>query len=190
MLGEAAELALMLARELAIQARSCEDAAETAVLIEAFHKTTRAMRLTIALDLKLERQAAHDAADAARAEAALAADAALRESRIMKAAEAAHLQMTDPTPAEQQKGRVRKALNRLLWDESEGDAEEYDVLIEDLDARLDEAGDAPGFADLPVEVVARKLKDDMRLCGELVVTTAASLVPASPTPKPPPADTG
>jgi hypothetical protein len=179
----------MLARDLATQARAAEEVEEKVALTTAFHKTSRAVRLTLALDFKLTRTAARDAAEAARDAKAEAADAALRESRIMEAAEAAHLAMTDPTPAEIQKRRVRGVLNRPLWDESEGDQEEYEVLLEDLDARLYEAEDAPGFADLPIEVLAQKLKADMRLSGELVVTTAEKLVPANAA-DPPLADTG
>jgi hypothetical protein len=182
-LGELAELGLMLARDLATQARAAEDTEEKVALAGAFHKTSRAVRLTLALDFKLGREASRDAAEAAREGKAQADDAALA------AAEAAHLAVTDPTPAEIQKRRVRGVLNRLLWNESEGDQEEYDVLREDLDARLYEAQDAPGFADLPIEVLAQKLKADMRLSGALVVTTAEKLVAAN-APRPPLADTG
>jgi hypothetical protein len=189
MLGELAELGLMLARDLATQARAAEDTQEKVALIEAFQKTSRAVRLTLALDFKLARTASRDAAEAARDAEAQAADAALRESRIMKAAEAAHLAMTAPAPAEIQKRRVRNVLNRLLWTEAEGDQEDYEVLLEDLDARLYEAEDAPGFADMPIEALAQKLKADMRLTGELVVTTAERLVPAN-APQPSLADTG
>jgi hypothetical protein len=188
-LGELAELGLMLARDLAVQARAARDHEEKVALVTAFQKTSRAVRLTLALNDKLDRQAERDAADAAREARAEAADAALRESRIVKAAQAALVDMTDPSPAENQKRRVRAVLNRLLWNEAEGDQEEYEVLLEDLDARLYEAEDAPGFADLPIEVVARKLKADMRLSGELVVTTAETLIPAN-RPQPPLADTG
>jgi hypothetical protein len=189
MLGELAELGLMLARDLAVQARAAENLEEKVALTAAFQKTSRAVRLTLALDFKLAREAARDAAEAAREARAAAADTALRESRIMQAAQAAHIDLTDPTPAEIQKRRVRGVLNRLLWDESEGDQEEYEVLVEDLDARLYEAEDAPGFADLPIEVLAQKLKADMRLSGVLVVTTAEKLIPANAA-QPPLADTG
>jgi len=188
-LGELAELSLMLARDLAVHAREAEDADEKVALAAAFQKMARTARLTLALDAKLDRDAARDAAAAAKAAQEAAADRALRESRIMKAAEAAHLAMTDPSPEEIQKRRVRAVLNRLLWNEAEGDQEDYDVLVEDLDARLDEIEAAPGFADLPIEVLARKLKADMRLVGELVVTTAERILPAN-TPAPALADTG
>ena len=189
MLGELAELGLMLARDLATQARAAEDVEEKVALTAAFHQTSRAVRLTLALDFKLARDASRDTAEAAREARAEADDAALRESRAAQAAQAARLAMTDPTPAVIQKRRVRRVLNRLLWDESEGDEEEYDVLVEDLDARLCEAEGAPGFADLPIEVLAQRLKADMGLSGALVVTTAEKLAPAN-SPKPPLADTG
>jgi D-serine deaminase-like pyridoxal phosphate-dependent protein len=179
-LGELAELSLMLARDLAVQARAAEDTEEKVALTAAFQKMARTTRLTLALDAKLDRDAARDAAAAARAAEEAAVDAA---------AEAAHRHLTDPSPEETQKRRVKGVLNRLLWNESEGDQEEYEVLVEDLDARLYEAEDAPGFADMPIEVLAQKLAADMRLSGELVVTTAERIVPAN-TPTPPLADTG
>ena len=188
-LGELAELSLVLARDLAVQARAAEETDEKVALTAAFQKTARTARLTIALDAKLDRDAARDAAAVAREAAAAAADAQLRESRIMQAARAAHVAMTDPSPEENQKRRVKGVLNRLLWTEAEGDQEDYEVLVDDLDARLYEAEDAPGFADMPIEVLAGKLKADMGLSGELVVTTADRIGPAN-TATPPLADTG
>ncbi len=188
-LGELAELGLMLARDLATQARACEGVEEKVALVAAFQKTSRAVRLTLALGGQLDRQAAKDAREAAKDAAAIAADAQLRESRILKAAEAAHVSLTRPTPEQIQKRRVKAVLNRLLWNEAEGDQEDYDILCEDLDARLWEIEDAPGFADLPIEVLAVRLAADMRLAGDLVVTTAERIVPAN-TPQPSLADTG
>jgi hypothetical protein len=188
-LGEIAELGLMLARDLATEARACEDPEGKAALAAAFQKTSRTVRLTLALDAKLDRDAARDAREAAREAAAQAADVQLRESRIIQAADAVLRDLRDPSPEETQKRRVKGVLNRLLWNEAESDQEEYEVLLEDLDARLYEAEDAPGFADLPIEVLAQKLKADMRLSGELVVTTAETITPAN-TASPPLADTG
>ena len=51
----------MLARELAVCARASEDAGEAGALAGAFQKTLRAVRLTMALDLKLDRDAAREA---------------------------------------------------------------------------------------------------------------------------------
>src|SRR5450432_968107 len=88
-LGEFAELSLMLARDLAVQARAAEDTDEKVALTTAFQKMARTTRLTLALDFKLDREAARDAAAAAKAAEEAAADAALRESSIMEPAEAA-----------------------------------------------------------------------------------------------------
>jgi len=186
MLGELAELGLMLARDLAVEARAAEDAEEKVALAGSFQKVSRAVRLTLALDVKLARdaeRAEREAQMAARAGEAAAAQAEARADReARKAAEEA-------SPTARQKARVRGVLNRLIWRECEGDAEEYDILTDDLDARLDEAARAEGFADLPIELLAQRLKSDMQLQGRLVVTTAASLAPAN-TPAPPLADTG
>jgi hypothetical protein len=203
MLGELAELGLMLARELAVEARAAEDAGERAALVDAFHKTSRTVRLTLALDFKLERDAAREAreeqalAEQREAQAQAAAEAAAEAAR---AAERAAAPAPPVNPVRRQKDRVRGVLNRLLWTESEGDAETYDVLTEDLDVRLAEAARAEGFADMPVEVLAQRLKADMGLSGALVVTTAERLcAPAAqsrpvptlaPTPTPPATDTG
>jgi hypothetical protein len=187
MLGELAELGLMLARDLAVQARSTEDPQEKVALVGAFQKTSRMVRLTLALDFKLERDAARAARDeqaAARAEQKAAENDEAR-SRAVADRATCHV----PSPVERQKARVRSVLNRLLWNESEGDTEEYDILVEDLNARLDEAAQAPGFEDLAIEVLAARLKADMRLGGELVVTTAAAMTAANRA-EPPLADTG
>ena len=175
MLGELAELGLMLARDLAVQARAAEDTEEKVALTAAFQKTSRAVRLTIALDFKLER-------DAARAER----EGARLEALVPRAP-------ADLPPAERQKSRVRGVLNRLLWTESEGDQEEFDIVVEDLDTRLDEAAQAEGFADLPIETLAQRLKSDMQLEDRLVVTTAHTFAPGTTPanrPTPPLADTG
>src|SRR3954452_4118939 len=80
MLGEIAALALMVARELAVRTRESDDVDQTVALADAFQKVSRVVRLTLALDFKLERDAARDARDAARqaekAEAEAEADAA------------------------------------------------------------------------------------------------------------------
>ena len=185
MLGELAELGLMLARDLAVQARAAEDADEKVALTAAFQKTSRAVRLTLALDFQLERQAARADREAQlQAREDLAAEQRSEQRSARLAEDAA-----EPAPAERQKARVRGVLNRLLWTEAEGDRDEFDILMEDLDARLDEVAEAEGFADLPIEALAQRLKADMQIQGALVVTTARSLAAAN-TAHPPLADTG
>ncbi|MGZ6038065.1 MAG: hypothetical protein ACXWKR_05310 [Phenylobacterium sp.] len=182
-LGELAELGLMLARDVAVSAREAEDPGQKAALAAAFQKTARTVRLTLALDAKLERQAAQDAREIAREDRA-EAEAAQRRERLQSPRDAAV-----PDPAEHQKRRVRSLMSRLLWTESERDHEEYEILTDDLEARLDEAARDPGFADLPIEVVIQRLADDMRLSGEFVLTTADP-PPAGQATRPPSADTG
>jgi hypothetical protein len=150
-LGELAELALMAARELATRVRASEDVEETVALAQAFQKTSRVVRLTLALDFKLERDAAREAQEAERAWAQ------------------AQPPPTPPAPGriEQRKTRVSNLLNRLLWNESEGDGEDYEVLFDDLNARLDEAALSPDFETLPIETLARRVIADMGLSGDL-----------------------
>ena len=188
-LGELSELGLMLARDLAVTARAAETHEEKVALAAAFQKTSRAVRLTLALDFKLQRQAERDTADAAREAADAAAQARLQDSRILQAARAAAIEMTDPSPEENQTRRVKAVLNRLIWNEAEGDEDEYEVLLEDLDTRLWAIQDAPGFAETPIEVLAARLAADMRLSGELVITSAERIIPAN-NPTPALADTG
>ncbi|HEX5262771.1 MAG TPA: hypothetical protein VFW13_04555, partial [Phenylobacterium sp.] len=73
-LGELAELSLMLAKDLAVQARETENPEAKVALVQAFEKISRSARLTLALDAKLDRDAARDARNAAREATALAAE--------------------------------------------------------------------------------------------------------------------
>jgi hypothetical protein len=181
MLGELAELGLMVAKELAVRLRECEDVDQTVALAGAFQKMSRVVRLTLALDAKLERDAASDArlAEQDRIEAARVADCIRREEvRVARASEPAD-------PVEARKDRVRSLMNRLLWTESEGEEEDYEVLVEDLNARLDEAALSPDFETLPIETLTRRVIADMGLSGELKLSVcedapAGAINPAAP----------
>jgi hypothetical protein len=166
MLGEIAELGLMVAKELAARLRASEDVDETVALAGAFQKASRAVRLTVALDFKLDRDAAREAA------------AQAREARDAEAEAQARAAANAPTdydrrqanPIEARKTRVRNLLNRLLWNECEGDSEEFEVLSDDLAARLDEAARSGDFETLPIEVLAARVIADMGLSGELTLS--------------------
>ena len=112
-----------------------------------------------------------------------------REARKI-AAEAALAQTPQaenvaPGPVQARKGRVRGLLNRLLWNETEGDYQEFEILREDLSARLDEAARSPDFETLPIETLARRVIADMDLSGDIVLSLS------EPPPQPPAlADTG
>lgn len=62
-LGELAELGLILARDLAAEARAAEAPEQKAALAEAFQAMARTACLTVALDAKFDRDAAFDARD-------------------------------------------------------------------------------------------------------------------------------
>lgn len=164
-LGELAELGLMLARDLAAQARAAEDPETQVALVAAFQKTSRAVRMTLALDFKLRR----DAVRAARED----------EEAAVKRARQDHQETLMPKrgPREARKDRVRNLLNRLVWNEAEGDSDEYEVLIDDLNARLDEAAEAEGFEDLPIDTLARHIAGDMGLSGKLIFTAGTASQP-------------
>jgi hypothetical protein len=161
MLGELAELALMVAKDLAVRVRECEDADQAVALANAFQKTSRVLRLTLALDLKLDRDAARAVREAERVEAEKT-----EAARAVYAPSPARA----PTAVEARKARVGKLLNRLIWNESEGDTEEFDILREDLSARLDEAALSADFETLPIETLARRVIADMDLSGDLTLS--------------------
>jgi hypothetical protein len=175
---------LVVARELAVRTRESEDVDQTVALAGAFQKVSRVVRLTLALNFKLERDFVRDARDAAR-EAETAEAEAARHGRIAAACAA-------PTLIQARKSRVRSLLNRLLWNESEGDSEDYEVLLDDLSARLDEAALSDDFETLPIEVLARRVIADMGLSGELTLSLGETPAGDVPTPQrtPEPADTG
>ncbi|HZZ67955.1 MAG TPA: hypothetical protein VFE18_07260 [Phenylobacterium sp.] len=161
MLGELAEHALAVAKDLSQRLRECEDAREAVALADAFQKVSRVVRLTLALDFKLDRDATRDDREAAKIEA---------ETAQVRAAEVAVTERSaprTPTPIEARKERVGNLLYRLLWTESEGDTEEFDILQEDLRVRLDEAARSPDFETLPIETLCRRMIADMGLSGEL-----------------------
>ena len=161
MLGELAELALMVAKDLAVRVRECEDADQAVALANAFQKASRVVRLTLALDVKLDRDAAREAREAERVEA---------EKTEAARGVCAPSPARAPDPVRARKARVRGLLNRLIWNESEGDTEEFDILQEDLRARLDEAALGADFETLPIETLARRVIADMGLSGELTLS--------------------
>ena len=182
----------MVARELAVRERGSEDVEETVALAGAFHKATRAVRLTLALDAKLDREAARDAAVAARdaqAQAEAEATRAEEQHRQDRRAAAAN---APADPAEARKDRVRSLLNRLLWNESESDPDEHEVLVDDLNARLEEAALSPDFAELPIEALARRMIADMGLSGRFALSLgeARPAQAAAPLRDAQPADSG
>jgi hypothetical protein len=182
-LGELAEISLSAAKEILVRLRASEDAQETAVLADALQKISRAARLTVALDFKLDRDAAREAREAQKAQAEAqveAARAAPRPAPVVR----------PPHPIEARKTRVSNLLSRLLWNESEGDSEEFGILLDDLSARLHEAALSPDFEVTPIETLARRIAADMDLAGDLKLGLCEAPPPAAAPPEPSPVDTG
>src|SRR5688500_13108755 len=70
-LTELAELGLSLARKIHAQAETVEDVEQAAELSLAFHRVSRSVRQTVALEAKLERDAQAPVANENRAKAIL-----------------------------------------------------------------------------------------------------------------------
>jgi hypothetical protein len=131
MLGEFAELALSLARDLHKDATAAEDPAEKVRLADAFHQMGRGMRQSLALHARMEREAK-------QAEADPQPPGERREKRLRRRAE------------------VKAAIERLIWTEREKlDAEPY-VLRARLNALLTNEAETEAFPDEdPQAVIAR-----------------------------------
>jgi hypothetical protein len=159
-LAELAELGLGVARRLAELALTAETPKEAADLGVAFHRVSRSVRQTLALDAKLARDHLRLGAEA-REEAQ-----ADRRVRL-----------------ERRKGQVWKTLENEVWNEYEGD--EVEDLLQDLDARLSADLTADDFDAEPVEAHIARLRADIGLSA---LEPAAPSDPEIPEPSTPPPD--
>jgi hypothetical protein len=158
MLGELAELSLMVAKELAVRLRETEDVDQTVALAGAFQKVSRVVRLTLALDVKLDRDAARDARETRKAEAE-------SQAQAVGGAPAPAPRSRPPVnrPVRRREDPLHDRLDRLLWSESEGDAEEFERLWEEFDERVDAATANPEFKDMSIEAIIERVIADMGL---------------------------
>jgi hypothetical protein len=132
-------IGISLARDLHACALAEPDPKATAETALAFHRVSRSVRQSMALEAKLKRDLARQD-QKARAEAVQAAETRVRT----------------------RKAQVRAAVERLIWTEAEGD-EEAERLIDELGEHLDEAALHQGFADDPVEIHIARLRADLGL---------------------------
>lgn len=140
-LAELTELGLSLARDLHACALAEPDPRTKAETALAFHRVSRSVRQSMALEGRLKRDLARQDQEA-RAEAVRAAVTQVRT----------------------RKAQVRAAVERLIWTEAEND-EEAERLIDELGEHLEEAALHQGFADDPVEVHIARLRADLGLPG-------------------------
>jgi hypothetical protein len=172
MLGELAEHGLMVAKDLALRLRASEETGEAVALADAFQKVSRVVRLTLALDFKLDRDAACDEREARKAEA---------EAPAPRPRALAPARRTDPS---------LRRLDGLFWAESEGDTEEFERLWEEFDERMYEATLNPELKDLSIEALFERVIADMGLSGELTPGLCEPPPGDAPACQPEPADTG
>jgi hypothetical protein len=125
-LGRLAELGLSLAEQVHADAMAAEDTEVRASLATVFHRISRSLRQTLALEARLER-------DARRAEREDRSD----ERGEAQARVAAH------------RAQVGATVERLIWNEHEG--EEAERLIREAEACLDEEALYDDFLDDTVE---------------------------------------
>jgi hypothetical protein len=165
-LGELSELGLTLARDLHARALAAETVADAQAAALAFHRISRSVRQSLALEAKLEREgapAAQEAVEAAQAE---------RIARV-----------------DQRRRQLVRAIDPLIWTEADGDEEEADLLGEEFNARLDDAALAPDFLEIPLETLVARIAADMGLAAEAAAPDAQGQG-AAQTPPPPPSDAG
>jgi alkanesulfonate monooxygenase SsuD/methylene tetrahydromethanopterin reductase-like flavin-dependent oxidoreductase (luciferase family) len=151
-LAELSELGLGLARELQERALAAETPQEAADLADAFHRISRSVRQTLALEAKLERERRRRAQEDA-----------IEELR------------TRPQRAERRAADVRRAVERLIWSEAESD-ERAEELLADLDDYLSWEIVSDTFLAEPLEAYVG------RVCEELGIRRSrhSPLAPSHP----------
>ncbi|HEY0435649.1 MAG TPA: hypothetical protein VGC92_03360 [Phenylobacterium sp.] len=137
-LAELSELAIGVARDMAGKVAEAGSAQEAAAAASGFHKVARAVRQTIALEMKLERdRKALEREDSKHA-------AGERQARVAR-----------------RRLRLRTAVGRMAWSEVETD--EAENLCDHLDDLLAEDALEEGFADVPFEDQVARLRVDLGL---------------------------
>ena len=165
-LEDLAALGLEIARDLKTRALQAKTAAEAEGLALAFHRVSRAVRLTLALEARLAREGL----ELGRQEDLRRAGQALARTR-----------------------QVRAVVARDIWNETDG--QDARVLIRELDAVLETDALFEDFLQGPVEACIARVREDLGLPandpGEAPQVDTppieAALVEAAP-PDPPPDD--
>jgi hypothetical protein len=151
-LAELAELGLTLARTLHEKALAAETPEAACELGLAFHRISRSVRQTLALEARLERERLR----------------LVREAREER--HAAERQRQDGLP--QRKARVRAAVERLIY--TEADETEIEALFEELEPCLAAAALTDDFVLGPVQAQVD------RICADLGLAAGAGREPVAP----------
>jgi hypothetical protein len=134
LLGRLADLGMSLAEDLHARALAAKDEKSANDLALAFHRISRSLRQTLALEARLERERKLALREAAQREASETLD------RVQK-----------------KRSVLRKAVAPLAWAEHEGD--EAEDLLEDMEFWVYEASGEDDFLDTPVEVLISRLRE-------------------------------
>ena len=162
-LGRLSELGLALAERAQAQvlaAMDAEDPKAAAELALTFHRISRSVRQSVALEAKLVR-------DAARAERDAAAEAEHKRTAILR----------DPVAMVRRKAAVQEAIEKIIWNEREG--EEAEHLLDLLETRLTVGGFDDDFCLEPLETHIA------RLCADLGLPLPSDSAPKDIAPAPP-----
>ena len=133
-LSELTELGLSVARDLEARCRSAASREDAEGLALAFHRIARSVRLTLALEARLERDRR----------------SGWRDER----AHAAHR-------VQVRKAQVRAALARCVYTEREAD--EAEALLDEVEERLEDDALFDAFLEGPVEACIARIRKDLGL---------------------------
>jgi hypothetical protein len=145
-LTELAELGMTLARDLHARALAAKDATSAGDLALAFHRISRSVRQTMALEARLDREhrlVLREAAQAAARE---------RLDRVQK-----------------KRSILRDAMAPLVWTEAEGDEDDYEALLEQVEAFVFKISNEDDFLDIPIEACIARIRIDFGLAAAALV---------------------
>jgi hypothetical protein len=137
-LTELADMGMAIARDLHRRALAAKDVATACELSLAFHRASRSIRQTLALEARLHRE---------RRLVAQETDRKAREERLDR--------------VQKKRDQVRKALTHEIWTEYEGD--EAEALLDELGAWVMEESGEDGFLDTPIEVCIARIREGLGL---------------------------
>jgi hypothetical protein len=129
-----AELGMTLAEDLHARALAAKDDRSANDLALAFHRVSRSLRQTLALEARLERERRQ----------------ALREAAQREASETL-------TRIQKKRAQVLRAVAPLVWTEYEGD--DAEALVENLDSWIYQDSQEDGFLEEPVDEIIARLRE-------------------------------
>jgi hypothetical protein len=137
-LAELTEVGLAAMRDIQACLLAAADAKAKADLALALQRTQRSVRQTLALELRLKREAKQQAREDRQ-------DAARQTEKRLSV----------------RKAQVKACVEKLIWTEYEG--KEAEALVEELDACLDEDALFDGFLETSIETHITRLSDELGL---------------------------